>query len=71
MICDRCDQDAPVTHIHPITGEQHCPTCRDEIEQNEAEAAHERRLADYYGGSGPRTLDDLQTEGLRIKRGWQ
>lgn len=50
--CDNCDGERRGTADE--TGEVLCESCA----TSRAEAAHERMLEDYYGGSGPVTLDE-------------
>ena len=64
--CSHCDEDhAPEQAICPMCDEP--STTRSDA----AEAAYERQCEDYYGGSGPMTLDEqhraawLQKQELR------
>lgn len=45
-------------------GETICDDCT----QNQAEAAHERMLSDFYGGSGPVTMDERMSAAAKVDR---
>lgn len=58
MTCEHCEAREGTEQE---CGTVLCDSCRD----NEAEAAHERFLEDYYGGSGPVTLNERYQEAVR------
>lgn len=49
MTCDECDKESA-----KLDELERCESCAD----NANERAYERSLSDYYGGSGPQTLDE-------------
>lgn len=54
-ICARCDEDGVVTlATDEHMGEHYCNNCF----TNMAEAAYERMCEDFYGGSGPQTVQE-------------
>jgi hypothetical protein len=65
--CERCiekhDREREGTP-QDYTGEVLCDDCRDTL----AEAAHERFLEDYYGGSGPVTIQEQYDAAAKVKR---
>lgn len=61
--CDTCDGKRRGT-FNDVTGEVTCEDC----EQARAEAAHERMMEDYYGGSGPQTINEQYQAAVRQRR---
>ncbi len=62
MNCQTCEErgkTVPATSFDGLMA-----LCRN-CEVNEAEAAHERMLEDYYGGSGPVTLNERYQEAVK------
>lgn len=43
--------------------------CCENCESNRGEAAYERSLSDYYGGSGPVTIAEQHRAAWELKRG--
>ena len=74
QFCERCEEtkDAPVPAEHELDawgdgsggGGFVCDNCLSSL----SEAAHERMLEDYYGGSGPVTLQEQYDAAAAIKR---
>lgn len=62
--CERCEEKYDrIREGTPqdYTGEVLCDDCRDTL----AEAAYERSLSDYYGGSGPVSISELSERAYR------
>lgn len=65
ILCEKCIEDGrEITATEDEFGSVLCENCR----TSEAEAAHERMLEDYYGGSGPVTLNERSQAEAAIKR---
>ena len=67
MNCEHCEEkhDRIREATYTDNGYALCDDCL----TNAAEAAHERMLADYYGGSGPVTLNEQYQAAAQMKRG--
>ena len=64
MTLNHCEHCGNLTrNPEDAYGEFVCSDCLD----NEAEAAYERQCEDYYGGSGPKSLQQQQIEAWRLK----
>lgn len=68
-LCLRClERDEPVERLgtmdeYNIQG-PYCDDCWSDL----SEAAHERWLEDYYGGSGPVTIQEQYDAAAKVKR---
>lgn len=64
--CERCEEkhDRIRPAVEQGDGYQLCDDCR----SDEAEAAHERFLEDYYGGSGPVTIQEQYQAAAKERR---
>lgn len=66
--CERCwdehDIDRPGVYVREF-GRVLCDDCTDSL----SEAAYERSLRDYYGGSGPVTVNEHYQQAAAVKRG--
>lgn len=64
--CEQCGDTDPEPAAEPAYDQRRlCDNCW----SNEAEAAHERSLEDYYGGSTPQTLEEQARKAWEQKRG--
>ena len=59
--CERCGD--PTSNPEDDYCEHVCDNC----EQNAAEAAYERQCERFYGGDGPKSLQQQQIEARRLK----
>lgn len=63
--CERCEERDVIREATYVeNGWSLCDDCRD----TEAEAAHERMLSDYYGGSAPVTMDEQYQAAAKQRR---
>jgi hypothetical protein len=66
MNCERCEERHD--RIREATYTEHGYALCDDCVSDEAEAAHERMLSDYYGGSGPVTIQERYNEAAQQRR---
>lgn len=66
MNCERCEEKHD--RIREATYVEHGWALCDDCLTTESEAAHERMLEDYYGGSGPVTVQEQYDAAAKVKR---
>lgn len=65
--CEDCGRIYLPFKVETFHGFDYCSRCED-CEQNANERAYERSLEDYYGGSGPVTLEEQHRAAWEQKR---
>lgn len=64
-ICARCDENGRITlATEEHMGEHYCSNCLSTM----AEAAHERMIEDFYGGSSPQSINEQYQAAARDRR---
>ncbi len=66
MNCERCEERHD--RIREATYTEHGYALCDDCLSSESEAAHERMLDDFYGGSGPVTIHEQQAAADQQRR---